>query len=297
MYDTEPLPADHPLLELDSVVTTPHLAGATEEVVDRHSTMILDDIDAVLNGDEPANVANEATFENFELLEYRTHTIMTESTDDERTNRDARAAVCQYGQEMLDKGLTKATGGNVSSRTGPESFAISPSGVPYPEIDPADVPILDIEGTVIDNGKKPSNEDDMHRMVYAARDDVGGIVHTHSPYASTFASLNDPIRPSHYLIAFIGDKVPVAEYVTYGTEELGEKAVEALGEEYNACLLANHGVLAVGDTLSDALETAEMVEYCARIHYQARAIGEPDLLPDEEIAHLEEKFEGYGKNS
>lgn len=222
---------------------------------------------------------------------------MTDTTDTTQARQAAREAVCQYGEEMLSKGLTKATGGNVSSRTVSDSFAISPSGVPYPEIDPADVPILDLDGTVIDDGKQPSNEDAMHRMVYAAREDVGGIVHTHSPYASTFASLNDPIRPSHYLIAFIGDKVPVAEYVTYGTEALGEKAVEVLGEEYNACLLANHGVLAVGETLSSALETAEMVEYCARIHYQARAIGEPDLLPADEIAHLKDKFEGYGENS
>ncbi|SNR59614.1 class II aldolase/adducin family protein [Halorubrum vacuolatum] len=220
---------------------------------------------------------------------------MTNTSGDDATGRDAREAVKRYGREMLEKGLTKATGGNVSRRTGPEGFAISPSGVPYPEIEPEDVPILDLDGDVVHDGKKPSNEVDMHRLVYAARDDVGGIVHTHSPYASTFASLNDPIRPSHYLIAFIGDKVPVAEYVTYGTEALGRKAVAALGEEYNACLLANHGVLAVGDTLGSALETAEMVEYCARIHYQARAIGEPELLPDEEVDHLREKFADYGE--
>jgi len=221
---------------------------------------------------------------------------MTSQNQPDLPNRDARETVCTYGREMLEKGLTKSTGGNVSSRTAEGNIAISPSGMPYPEIDPEEVPIIDLDGNVVHEGEKPSNEDTMHRLVYEARDDVGGMVHTHSPYASTFASLNEPVEASHYLIAFIGDKIPVAGYETYGTEALGQRAVEALGDEYNACLLANHGVLALGDSLSDALETAEMVEYCARIHYQARSIGEPDLLPNEEVDHLQEKFKGYGQN-
>ncbi len=222
---------------------------------------------------------------------------MTNEPQNELPNRDTRETVVHYGQAMLEKGLTKSTGGNVSSRTEDGLVAISPSGMPYGEIEPDDVPIIDLEGQIVHEGEKPSNEDSMHRFVYDARDDVGGIVHTHSPYASTFASLCEPIPASHYLIAFAGTEVPVADYETYGTPELGRRTVEALGDEYNACLLANHGVLAVGNTLSEALETAEMVEYCARIHFQARAIGDPEILPDEEVTHLQEKFEGYGQNS
>ncbi len=222
---------------------------------------------------------------------------MTDEKQNELPNREARETVIQHGLEMLKKGLTKSTGGNVSSRTEDGLVAISPSGMPYGEINPEEVPIINVEGQVVHDGEKPSNEDSMHRFVYDARDDVGGIVHTHSPYASTFASLCEPIPASHYLIAFAGNKIPVAEYETYGTPELGQRTVEALGSEYNACLLANHGVLTVGDSLSDALEIAEMVEYCARIHFQARAIGEPEILPDAEVAHLQEKFKGYGQNS
>lgn len=88
----------------------------------------------------------------------------------------------------------------------------------------------------------------------------------------------------------------MAGYATYGTGELGELAVEALGEEYNACLLANHGTISVGGTLKEAFEVALMVEYCARIHYQASAIGEPAILPDEEIDTLKELFADYGQS-
>jgi len=212
---------------------------------------------------------------------------------DELTQK--RQAIADTGRDMLDQGLTKGTGGNVSGRVGNEYAVISPSGMAYEEIGGEDVPLVDLSAETVDGEFEPSAETPMHTMVYRQREDIGGIVHTHSPYASTFASLGEPIGPSHYLIAFAGDQVPVAPYETYGTEELGESAADTLGDSYNACLLENHGVLAVGDTIESAFETALMVEYCARIHYQALAIGEPKLLPDDEIETLTEKFAGYGQ--
>ena len=196
---------------------------------------------------------------------------------------------------MVAEGLTKGTGGNISARNG-DRVAISPSGMPYDEIDPEDVPIVDLHGEHRSGDRKPSSEFRMHTDVLRERDDIGGIVHTHSPYASTFASLGEPIPASHYLIAFVGDQVPVARYETYGTAALGEAALEALGEEYNACLLSNHGVLAVGDDAEAAFEVALMTEYCARIHYQAISVGEPDILPDEEIDVLVDRFSDYGQD-
>ena len=204
-----------------------------------------------------------------------------------------RQAVGETGVAMLEQGLTKATGGNVSGRVGDDYVAVSPSGIPYEEIDPADVPVVDLDAELVDGDLKPSAETPMHTAVYRERDDVGGIIHTHSPYASTFASLSEPIEASHYLIAYAGDQVPVAPYETYGTEELGAAAAETLGDEYNACLLENHGVLTVGETIEGAFETALMVEYCARIHFQARAIGEPTILPDEEVDRLVDRFDSY----
>jgi len=196
---------------------------------------------------------------------------------------------------MLAQGLTLGTGGNVSVAT-PEGIAISPSGMPYDEVEPADVPVVSLDGDVLAGEREPSSEIAMHSVVHRERDNVGGVVHTHSPYASTFASIAEPIPDTHYLIAFIGDKVPVAGYATYGTEELAELALDALGGEYNACLLQSHGVLAVGPDGESAFEVALMVEYCARIHYQALSIGEPVGLPDGEVERLEAKFADYGQS-
>ncbi|WP_129115420.1 class II aldolase/adducin family protein [Halegenticoccus tardaugens] len=221
---------------------------------------------------------------------------MSNQEFDPSDGRNARESISDYGVKMLDQGLTKGTGGNISALVDDEYMAISPSGVPYEEIADDDVPILDFDGTQVFGSLKPSAEHSMHAQVYRERDDVGGVVHNHSPYASTFASISEPIEASHYLIAFAGDRVPVAPYETYGTEALGAAAVETLGDEYDACLLENHGVLAVGDDVASAFETALMVEYCARIHFQARAIGEPTVIPDEEIERLQAKFAGYGQN-
>lgn len=221
---------------------------------------------------------------------------MSNQPIDEAAVEDERKAISTYGREMLKQGLTKGTGGNISARVAGEYVAISPSGMPYEEITAEDVPVLDADEEIAFGSLKPSAEHSMHMQVYRERDDVGGVVHNHSPYASTFASISEPIEASHYLIAFAGNKVPVAAYETYGTKELGAVAVETLGDEYNACLLENHGVLAVGDDVASAFEIALMVEYCARIHYQARAIGEPTVLSNEEVENLMTKFEGYGQN-
>ncbi len=196
---------------------------------------------------------------------------------------------------MLAQGLTLGTGGNVSVAV-EDGVAISPSGMAYDDIQPTDVPIVDLDGGVLDGTRDPSSETAMHTGVHRAREDVGAVVHTHSPYASTFASLARPIPASHYLIAFVGDRIPVAGYATYGTQELANLALEALGDEYNACLLQNHGVLAVGADGQGAFEVALMVEYCARVHYQALSIGEPTRVPEEEIDRLESKFADYGQS-
>lgn len=210
------------------------------------------------------------------------------------TLEDERRKVSELGREMLDQGLTKGTGGNISARNG-DRAAISPSGVPYKEITPEDVAVVDLEGNQVAGERDPSSEVAMHTGILREREDVGGVVHNHSPYATTFATLGEPIPASHYLIAYVGDQVPVAPYETFATPELAEAALAALGEEYNACLLENHGVVTVGDTVDAAFEVAMMVEYCARIHYQARNIGEPNVLPGEEVDTLMEAFEGYGE--
>lgn len=211
------------------------------------------------------------------------------------TLQEQREKVSELGREMLEQGLTKGTGGNISARDG-DHVAISPSGMNYTEITPEDVPVVDLHGNKVDGDRDPSSEIAMHTGILREREDVGGVVHNHSPYASTFASLGEPVPASHYLIAFVGDKIPVAPYATYGTPELAEEALDTLGEEYNACLLENHGVVAVGETVDAAFEVAMMVEYCARIHYQAVSIGEPNVLSEAEVDNLIAGFADYGQD-
>jgi L-fuculose-phosphate aldolase len=207
-----------------------------------------------------------------------------------------RQAISEYGRRMLHQGLTTGTGGNISARRG-DRIAISPSGMPYDEIAPADVPIVDLQGDPLEGERVPSSERRMHATILREREDVGAVVHTHSPYATTFASLDEPVMPSHYLIAFVGDRIPVSGYATYGTADLADLAIDTLGDEYDACLLKNHGTIAVGETVEAAFERSLMVEYCARIHYQARSVGEPTLLPDEELTRLRGVFENYGQKA
>lgn len=143
-----------------------------------------------------------------------------------------RESVSDLGRRMLEQGLTKGTGGNVSERGDDERVAISPSRVPYEDVTPESVPVVTLDGEQVFGDLPPSSEAPMHRIIYRNRDDVGGIVHTHSPYASTFAVLGEPIPASHYLLAYAGKEVPVAGYEEPGTEALGRLAIDALGQDH-----------------------------------------------------------------
>ncbi|WP_423751447.1 class II aldolase/adducin family protein [Salinirarus marinus] len=205
---------------------------------------------------------------------------------------EARRDVCAYGRRLADEGLTTGTGGNLSARVD-DRLVVSPSGVPYGEMSPSDVPVVTLAGDRVGDGREPSVELDVHLAVCRARDDVGGVVHTHSPYATTFASLREPIPAVHYLVAAAGGPVPVAPYARFGTTDLAANVVETLGSPRDACLLANHGVVAVGDSLADAFETAVAVEYCARIAHQAAAIGDPVELDADQLADLRDALDAY----
>jgi L-fuculose-phosphate aldolase len=120
------------------------------------------------------------------------------------------------------------------------------------------------------------------------------VVHTHSVYATTIACLNWELPAVHYLLAFAGNKVPLAPYATYGTKQLADNIIASIGA-YNACLMANHGLVAVGKDLAAAFAVAEEVELVARIYYQAKCIGQPVILPDAEMAVVCDKFKTYGQ--
>jgi L-fuculose-phosphate aldolase len=204
-----------------------------------------------------------------------------------------RAAVITAALRLLDAGLVRGTSGNVSARQG-DLVAVTPTGVGYRRLDAASVPVVDLDGRVVDGRLAPSSELPLHLAVYQARPDVGAVVHTHSRFATTFAVLREELPAVHYLLARAGRRVRVAPYATYGTGELAGVCVDALAGD-QAVLLANHGVVAVGPGLDRALLVAEAVEEVAELCWRARCLGSPAVLPEEEMDRIAGAFEGYGQ--
>ena len=209
---------------------------------------------------------------------------------------EERQAVVDGGNTMVRAGLTTGTGGNLSlicRRRG--LIAISPSGLDYAAMRPADVVLVDLDGRTVEGACEPSSELGFHLAVYHQRPAVGAVVHTHSVYATTLACLGWEVPAVHYLVGFAGRKVPVAPYATFGTDALAASVAGTLGSDYNAVLLANHGLVAVGRDMAAALNTAEEVEFVARVYYQARCVGSPVVLPDREMDVVIDKFKTYGR--
>ena len=205
-----------------------------------------------------------------------------------------REEIISFGLKMLTAGLTTGSGGNLSCFNRNEGLiAITPSGVEYPDLTPENILLMDPDGKVCQGEGKPSSEAGFHLALYQNRSDINAVVHTHSPYATTFACLNREIPPVHYLIAFAGNKLSVAPYATFGTLELADNIVGTIKNDH-AVLLANHGLVAVGSSLINAFNTAEEIELVARIYYQAQCIGTPVILADEEMDRVKEKFKTYG---
>lgn len=206
-----------------------------------------------------------------------------------------RKLVVEFGQKLVTGGLTTGSGGNLSLIDRKQGLvAITPSGVDYFEITPGQVVLVDLKGKLVDGPGRPSSELGFHLALYADRPDINAVVHTHSPYATTLACLNWELPPAHYLVGFAGAKVPLAPYHTYGTPELAQAVALAM-RGYNAALLANHGLVAVGNTLARAFAVAEEIEFAARVYYQAKAVGEPKILGAKQMEEVLAKFETYGK--
>ncbi len=206
-----------------------------------------------------------------------------------------RQLIVDYGLKMIRSGLTTGSGGNLSILDRQKDLlAVSPTGLDYDEVTTADIVIVDRSGTVIDGELKPSSELGFHLALYDHRSDVSAVVHTHSVYATTLACLHWELPAVHYLVAFSGDKVPLAPYATFGTPELAENIISSIGE-YNAVLLANHGLVAVAADLKSCFNIAEEIELVARIFYQAKSVGQPVLVNDNEMQRVIDKFSHYGQ--
>lgn len=190
-------------------------------------------------------------------------------------------------------GINQGRSGNVSVRTG-KGLLITPSGVAYDALKRDDIVWMDYNGGWA-GPFKPSSEWHFHLGILKARPDVNAVIHTHSAFATSLACLHRDIPAFHYMVAVAGgNTIRCAPYATFGTEELSRHAIAAL-EDRRACLLANHGMIALGDDLDRALDLAVEVETLAEQYWRALQIGEPVLLDDDEMARVLEKFRTYGK--
>jgi L-fuculose-phosphate aldolase len=206
-----------------------------------------------------------------------------------------REAIVKFGRKLITSNLTTGSGGNLSVFNRDQGLvAIKPSGVEYFDLEPADVVVMTLDGEIVEGRLKPSSEVNFHLGLMRSRADVNAVVHTHSVYATTIACLNWELPAVHYLVGFSGNKVPLAPYATFGTQALADNILAAIGD-YQACLLANHGLVTVGNNLATAFAAAEEIELVARLYYQSRCIGDPVILSDAEMARVCEKFKTYGQ--
>ena len=204
-----------------------------------------------------------------------------------------RSAIIATALGMNAAGINRGKSGNVSARID-GGFLITPSGLPYADTTPEDIVAVDQHG-VASGTRKPSSEWRFHRDIYRTRAEAAAIVHTHSPFATSLACLGRGIPAFHYMIAMAGgNDVRCAPYATFGTQELSDAALAAL-EGRKACLLAHHGMIAIGETLGKALALAVEVETLAEMYWRALQIREPDVLSDEEMRTVVAKFADYGK--
>jgi L-ribulose-5-phosphate 4-epimerase len=208
-----------------------------------------------------------------------------------------REQVWKLHLELPENDLVKWTGGNVSGRD-PETglVVIKPSGVKYPDLRPEHLIVLDVDGKIIEGNLAPSSDTGSHLYIYRQRPDVGGIVHTHSPYATAFAAVGKPIPV--YLTAIadeFGGPIPVGGFALIGGEEIGKVVVESIGRS-PAVLLKNHGVFTIGKNAEAAVKAAIMTEDVARTVWYALALGTPDVIPADDVAKLHERYTNvYGQ--
>ena len=225
------------------------------------------------------------------MMELHNGSVLEDSTE-------LRRAVIATALAMNTAGINVNTSGNVSARCARGAragFVITPSAVPYGELAAADLVFVNnAEATI--GANRPSTEWRFHFAIYAARDDVGAIVHTHSPHATALACQQLDIPSFHYMVAVAGgSNIRCAPYATFGTQELADHALAAL-DGRRACLLAHHGVIACGDDLKRAFALAVEVENLARMYIAVRALGTPKLLADDEMTRVFERFRTYDQH-
>ena len=206
-----------------------------------------------------------------------------------------RRAMVEVARELDARGLNRGTSGNVGARC-EDDLLVTPSGVPARALTAPAIVRLSESGEVIGAGH-PSSEWRFHRDILRARPELHAVVHVHSPFATTLACLGLEIPPFHYMIAAAGGStIRCAPYALFGTQELSDHALAALRDR-RACLLANHGMIATGAGLAQALALCIEVESLCEQYWRARQIAEPRHLSAAQMAEVMEKFRTYGRQA
>ena len=207
-----------------------------------------------------------------------------------------RQDLIEAARRMNALGLNRGTSGNLSVRSN-DGLLVTPSGRDYDSMEPEHIIAMEWSGdwTALDSSLKPTSEWRFHRDILAGRPDISAIIHAHPPFATALACLRKDIPAFHYMVAIGGGKIiKCSAYETFGSEALSKAALNALGKR-RACLLANHGMIACGATIEEALALGVEVEGLAEQYTHAMQIGEPAILSDDEMERVLEKFRaGYG---
>jgi L-ribulose-5-phosphate 4-epimerase len=208
----------------------------------------------------------------------------------------ARQEVCRMNTALVTAGLVAWTSGNVSARVrgeeGPDLMVIKPSGVSYDDLTPESMVVCDLDGNRVDGTLAPSSDTASHAYVYRHMPQVGGVVHTHSTYATAWAARGEAIPCVITAMADeFGGEIPVGPFALIGGDEIGRGVVATLaGHRSQAVLMRSHGVFTIGATAKDAVKAAVMCEDAARTVHLARAYGDPPPLPPDQVDALHRRY-------
>lgn len=211
--------------------------------------------------------------------------------------QEQRQQLLEISRQLCQRGLNRGTSGNVSVRVnddnGRSGFLITPSGMPIDQMQADDMVWMDFSANWTGR-RQPSSEWRFHLDILQHKPEINAVIHTHSMFATTLSTFRRDIPPFHYMIALAGgDSIRCAPYALFGSQSLSDHALAALYDR-KACLLANHGMIAIGENLNKALRIAEEVETLCEQYLRALQVGEPHLLTHEEMREVHEKFRGYG---
>jgi len=198
-----------------------------------------------------------------------------------------QAAVLAASKTMYKRGLVEGTAGNVSGRVGADRVVVTPSSVGYEEMTLEDLVLVDLDGNTIEGSRSPTSEKALHLECYRAYPEVRGVVHCHATYASMFAAAQRPIPAGiDEFVIYIGGDVPCAEYRQSGSDELAAELAPHL-QNRSAALMANHGMVCVGSSVEDALNSALIVEHNAEIMWGAELLGGVVALPEKAVTDFQ----------